>query len=300
LRQRNPEDIVVSLFEVIREQVDLVTIADRHFDPVRSGSSLKCRCPYPEHEDRNPSFYLYPDSRFFCYGCRRHGDVVDLWALVKGLRPGLEAALDLAQEYGIDLPKTSPEARERAEQRREVEAEYLRQAEEHHEALSLHPHVVEWWEGRRFDEGSRRRLLLGAANDGTEAIIPFWNKGRVHGLIRRKLEKEPDHKYLLPKKEEFPLGHRPLFVPGAVKDGMFLVEGFVDAMALSVLGYGVAAVGGTHLNQEQLEELKRLPGPLYVLPDADEEGREAACRWVEQLFPKAHLCPSNYEKEIIE
>jgi DNA primase len=290
----------VSLFEVIREQVVLEAVADRLLDPVRYGSSLKCRCPYPDHEDNNPSFYLYPDSRFFCYGCKRHGDVVDLWALVKGLRPGLEAALDLAQEYGVDLPKTSPEARERAEQRREVEAEYLRQAEEHHEALSLHPHVVEWWEGRRFDEGSRGRLLLGAANDGTEAIIPFWNKGRVHGLIRRKLEKEPDHKYLLPKKEEFPLGHRPLFVPGAVKDGMFLVEGFIDAMALSVLGYGVAAVGGTHLNQEQLEELKRLPGPLYVLPDADEEGREAARRWVEQLFPKARLCPPNYEKEIIE
>lgn len=290
----------MSLFQVIREQVDLVMIADRHLDLLCSGSSLKCRCPYPDHEDNNPSFYLYPDSRFCCYGCRRHGDVVDLWALVKGLRPGLEAAMDLAQEYGVDLPKTSPEARERAEWRREVEAAYLKKAAESHEALSRHPQVVEWWEGRRFDEGSRGRLFLGAAYDGTEAIIPFWNKGRVHGLIRRKLEKKPDHKYLLPKKEEFPLGHRPLFVPGAVKDGMFLVEGFVDAMALSVLGYGVAAVGGTHFNQEQLEELKRLPGPLYVLPDADEEGREAARRWVEQLYPKALLCPPNYEKEIIE
>jgi DNA primase len=292
---------MVSLFEVIREQVDLVTIADRHLDPVRSGSSLKCRCPYPDHEDNNPSFYLYPDSRFFCYGCRRHGDVVDLWALVKGLRPGLEAALDLAQEYSIDLPKTSPEARERAEQRREVEAEYLRQAEEHHEALSLHPHVVEWWDGRGFDEGLRKTFLLGVIDDGAHAVIPYWSRGRVHGLIRRKLEKEPpDDKYLLPRKEKFPLGYRPLFVPSAVKGGMFLVEGYVDALALAALGYGVAAVGGTYPNQGELGEFKRLPGQIYVLPDANEEGREAARRWIKHLYPKARLCPPNYEKEIIE
>jgi DNA primase len=296
-RQRNLEDIVVSLFEVIREQVDLVAVADRHLDLLRSGSSLKGRCPYQDHEDNTPSFYLYPDSRFFCYGCRRHGDVTDLWALVKGLRPGLEAALDLAQEYGVDLPKMSLEARERAEQRREAEAEYLRQAEEHHEALSLHPQVVEWWEGRGFDEGLRETFLLGVIDDGANAVIPYWSRGRAQGLIRRKLDKKPDDKYLLPKKEEFPLGHRPLFVPGAVKDGMFLVEGFVDALALSVLGYGVAAVGGPHPNQEQLEELKRFPGQIYVLPDANEEGREAARRWVEHLFPKTLLCPPNYEKE---
>jgi hypothetical protein len=41
----------VSLFEVIREQVVLEAVADRHLDPVCSGSSLKCRCPYPDHED---------------------------------------------------------------------------------------------------------------------------------------------------------------------------------------------------------------------------------------------------------
>jgi hypothetical protein len=52
---RTPEGRGVSLFEVIREQVVLEAIADRHLDPVRSGSSLKCRCPCPDHEDKNPT-----------------------------------------------------------------------------------------------------------------------------------------------------------------------------------------------------------------------------------------------------
>jgi DNA primase len=94
------------------------------------------------------------------------------------------------------------------------------------------------------------------------------------------------------------LGYRPLFVPSAVKGGMFLVEGYVDALALAALGYGVAAVGGTHTNQEQMEDLRRLPGPLYVLPDADEEGRKAARRLVDQLYPKTMLCPPEYERKV--
>ena len=131
--------------------------------------------------------------------------MTDLWAAVKGLRPGMEAALDLAREFGVDLPTVSAEAKEKAERRRQLEAEYLRQAEEHHEALSQHPSVVEWWEGRGFYEGLREKFLLGVTDDGARAAtIPFWNRGRVHGIVRRKLEKEPDRKYLLPKKEEFP------------------------------------------------------------------------------------------------
>jgi DNA primase len=283
----------VNPFEELREQVGLAELASCYTDLNPSGRALVGRCPYPNHEDTNPSFHVYPEGRFFCYGCRWHGDVTDLWAAVKGLRPGTEAALDLAREYSVDLPTVSAEAKEKVERRRQQEAEYLKQAEEYHEALLRYPSVVEWWEGRGFDEGLREKFLLGVAGAGAEATIPFWNRGRVHGIVRRKLEGEP--KYVLPKKEDLPAGYRPLFVPGRVREGMFLVEGYVDALALSALGYGVAAVGGTYLNQKQLEELKRLPGQIYVLPDADEEGRKAARRWVEELYPKAMLCPPEYE-----
>jgi DNA primase len=224
-----------------------------------------------------------------------HGDVTDLWAAVKGLRPGMQAALDLAKEYGVDLPTASAEAKEEAERRRNLEADYLARAQEHHEALSLHPRVVGWWEGRGFDEGLQEKFLLGVTDDGHAATIPFWNRGRVHGIVRRKLEGEP--KYILPKKEELPSGHRPLFVPGTVKGETLLVEGYVDALALAALGYGVVALGGTHPNREQLQELRRLPGQIYVLPDADEEGRKAARRLVEDLYPKAMLCPPEYERK---
>jgi DNA primase len=285
----------VSIFEELREQVDLAELAGRYTDLKPSERASVGCCPHPEHDDTNPSFHVYPEGRFFCYGCRWRGDVTDLWAAVKGLKPGMEAGLDLAREFGVDLPTVSSEAKEKAERRRQQEAKYLKQAEEYHEALLRYPSVTNWWEGRGFYEGLREKFLLGVSDDGHAATIPFWNRGRVHGIVRRKLEGEP--KYVLPKKEDFPVGHRPLFVPGPVKGETLLVEGYVDALALAALGYGVAAVGGTHANQQQMEELRRLSDRIYVLPDADEEGRKAARRWVEELYPKAMLCPPEYDRK---
>jgi Toprim-like len=169
---------------------------------------------------------------------------------------------------------------------------------EAHERLARHPEVGEWWERRAFDEELCKRFMLGASEDGTAAAIPFWHRGRVHGLIRRKLEGEP--KYVLPKSEEFPYGHRPLFIPGSAREGVVLVEGYVDALALAALGMDAAAIGGTGISTHQRDELWELPGPIYIMPDDDEEGEKAARRWVEDLYPKALLCPPNYEREIIE
>ncbi len=205
----------MSIFEVIREQVDMVAVADRHLDLARSGNAMKGGCPHPDHADENPSFYVYPDGRFFCHGCRRHGDVVDLWALIKRIKPGIEAALDLASEYEIALPDVDPDLRRKSEAQRTAEDVYAARAGEAHGRLSEHPDVLQWWKRRGFDEELRERFLLGVSEDGAEAIIPFWYRGRVHGLIRRKLQGEP--KYVLPKAEEFPHGRRPLFFTGAAR-----------------------------------------------------------------------------------
>lgn len=39
------------------------------------GRALMGRCPF--HEDREPSFAVYPDTQsFYCFGCKQHGDVI--------------------------------------------------------------------------------------------------------------------------------------------------------------------------------------------------------------------------------
>lgn len=36
-----------------------------------SGRRLSLRCPF--HSDRTPSFSLYPDGSYYCFGCSAHG-----------------------------------------------------------------------------------------------------------------------------------------------------------------------------------------------------------------------------------
>src|ERR1044072_3050866 len=98
----------MSLFEVIQDQINLSDVARRFTDLKVSGARLLGCCPLPNHNDSNPSFNVYPDGRWYCFGCNEHGDVVDLWAAVKGLQP-MEAALNLAQEYGVELPGHDPD-----------------------------------------------------------------------------------------------------------------------------------------------------------------------------------------------
>jgi DNA primase len=185
------------MFEVLRDRVGLDQI-------VSATGSNKVRCVAPDHHDEDPSMHLY-DDHTHCFACGFHGDVTDVWAAIHGFDKPLEAALDLAGEFGIELPQASPEARQKARERRAKEDLYLQLAMACHGALSSrHPRVTQWWEARGFGLELRERFLLGTNKDGTAAVIPFWHRGRVQGLIRRKLEGEP--KYLYPKAEEFPGG----------------------------------------------------------------------------------------------
>ncbi len=282
----------MSVFETLRERVDLAELAGRYPDMNRSGRAFKGRCPSPEHPDRGPSFYVFPDERFFCFGCRWRGDATDFWAKMHGIDRPMEAALDLAREYDVDLPEQDPDAASKAEERRKHEAGCAREAEGRHEELERHPHVRAWWRSRGFDEGLQERYFLGASADGSAATIPYWYRGRVQGIIERRLEGEP--KYLLPNAEDLPDGRKPLFVPGRVRSGTIIVEGFVDGLALDALGESVVAVGGTDPNEAQLRELKRLPGELYILFDADEAGEKAARELARKLYPKGRVCPARY------
>jgi DNA primase len=280
----------VSAFDILREQITLDRI-------VSANGSGKAHCVAPGHQDNGPSMHVY-DDHVHCFSCGFHGDVTDVWTAMHGFGLPIEAALDLARQFGVELPKVELETRQKAQNRREKEDLYLRQAHACHRALEKHPRVRQWWEGRGFGEELPERFLLGTTKDGTAAVVPFWYRGRVQGLIRRKLEGEP--KYLYPKVQEFAGDYRPLFVPGSLWGEVFLVEGIVDALAIAALGESAIAVGGTNISVPQMRELKKIRGPLYILPDGDEEGRKAAMEWVRRLYPKALLCPPTYGEEEVD
>jgi DNA primase len=77
------------------------------------------RCPLPDHEDKTPSFTINPEKNlWFCHGCVRGGDVVDLarfaWAYEK--HEVTMAAANLLHEFGHPIPER-PESLHRKQAR---------------------------------------------------------------------------------------------------------------------------------------------------------------------------------------
>ncbi|MCA1731590.1 MAG: toprim domain-containing protein, partial [Actinobacteria bacterium] len=258
----------MSAFELLRDRISIREVVERCTEVEGS----KACCVSGHHPDNRPSMHLYSDH-VHCFSCGFHGDVVDVWGAQRSMRSSMEAALDLAREFNVKLPEMSEEGRQKAEEYREKARNYLRLARVCHAALQKHEAVRGWWEGRGFGADLQERFLLGVNKDGTQAVIPFWNRGRVQGLIRRKLDGEP--KYLYPSTEEFIDGYRPLFVPDSARGEVFVVEGIVDALAIVAAGRAAVAVGGINISEAQMQDLQRLlpkNARLFVLPDDDESG----------------------------
>lgn len=68
----------------------------------RSGKNWKSLCPF--HEEKTPSFTVFPDGKWRCFGaCDRRGDILDLIALYFGLPDFADQVALLADHYGRGL-----------------------------------------------------------------------------------------------------------------------------------------------------------------------------------------------------
>lgn len=70
----------------------------------------------------------------------------------------------------------------------------------------------------------------------------------------------------------------------SAKDGLILVEGYMDAVSLHVYGFPNAVAGlGTALTDGQASLLKRYSSTIYVCYDSDEAGQKAADKAIDVL-----------------
>jgi len=92
---------------VVKAAVPVIDVADllcgpgglRHVNTHWMG-----RCPLPDHEDKTPSFVIYPSNNsWWCFGCSRGSDVLDLYQFAHGYSEKMEALVGLAHERGVEL-----------------------------------------------------------------------------------------------------------------------------------------------------------------------------------------------------
>jgi DNA primase len=153
--------------EAVREAVPVEDVARRYTDlePLGGKAWFTGRCPLADHEDRTPSFYIYPGEvggRWWCYGCSRGGDVVDLEFFCGDYGELWEAMVPLAVDYGVELPER-PRSWHRKQERQQLIRNGIAAAKIHAARRRLY---------RRFFEPVI--LATGDAEDRAHDAQLFW------------------------------------------------------------------------------------------------------------------------------
>jgi DNA primase len=86
----------------IRDRIDIAELVQPYVpDLKRTGRSYKGRCPF--HQEKTPSFVVFPDSQnFHCFGCGKGGDLFTFHMLIEGVE-FREALRELAARAGVEL-----------------------------------------------------------------------------------------------------------------------------------------------------------------------------------------------------
>lgn len=89
--------------ETIRETSNIVEVASEFTALKRQGARFSGLCPYPDHQEKTPSFSVTPEQGFYyCFGCQRGGDAIKLVTDLKSLS-FTEAVSYLAERSGTEL-----------------------------------------------------------------------------------------------------------------------------------------------------------------------------------------------------
>ncbi|MBQ1466703.1 MAG: DNA primase [Eubacteriaceae bacterium] len=56
---------------------DIIRIVSRHTTLTRKGQRYWGLCPFPDHNEKTPSFSVKPEGFYYCFGCEKGGNVVN-------------------------------------------------------------------------------------------------------------------------------------------------------------------------------------------------------------------------------
>ena len=87
----------------LQERVDIEEVISSHITLRRRGKTLVGLCPF--HNEKTPSFTVYPDTNsFYCFGCGAGGDVISFIRRIDNL-DYVEAVKTVAQMAGMSMPE---------------------------------------------------------------------------------------------------------------------------------------------------------------------------------------------------
>lgn len=88
-----------NLVAEIKSRISCLDFVARYVKLRRVGNRFSAKCPFPDHDDKTPSFSVTP-IWYKCFGCGRGGDVIDFAQKYLGISFSESVKL-LATEAGI-------------------------------------------------------------------------------------------------------------------------------------------------------------------------------------------------------
>lgn len=267
----------------------------------RTGKRVVIRCPFADHEDRHPSFVIYQNRRFCCFGCHRSGDVFTLVQELTGWN-FLRTVRTIARLSGIN-PATMVQDRMKNDRLLDRQSHlYNRQLANCSKTVSLYLAKRGFSVSQLVIQGigfassalhthSYESLEKNSAPFSSSGYIVFplvCVSGHTEAFLTRTVGTGMP-KYRLNQYLE----RRPLFygAPEAWKaitaaGRTILVEGPFDALAFVVSGEkAVLAECGCYLSEAAIALLKRQRVQcVYLCLDNDPAGRIAERRQVLELM----------------
>jgi DNA primase len=317
----NPGRIPQGFIDDLLARTDLVALVAERVTLKKAGRDFTGRCPF--HEERTPSFTVSPSKQFYhCFGCGAHGSAIGfLMAYDRSSFP--EAVEALATRLGLEMPD---HAASDADPLRSAALSLTEEVAGVYEAaLAASDPARRYLDERGILPETARRFRLGYAPAGSPLLTRWRNDGervkllKLLGLVSERTDRFHDRlmfpirnlrgevigfggrtlvqetpKYL--NSPESLLFHKGWELYGWYEarqspgrpDRLILVEGYLDAMALSQAGFPeTVATLGTSLTTDQLQKMIRYIPEVIFCFDGDAAGRRASYRALELVLPLA-------------
>ncbi len=188
--------------EEIRTQIRVSEVVGKRLRLVKKGREFLGICPF--HNDTKPSMAVVDEKNFYhCFACGAHGDIITFTMEVEGLSFP-EAVEKLAGIAGLEVPRQTPEAREREVVRKTL-GDAMEAACRFYEEVLWSPEGragLDYFRGRGLSEQTIRRFRLGYATEHRTALRQAMSLKGIEsamlleaGLIRKPEDRDQTYDY---------------------------------------------------------------------------------------------------------
>ena len=226
------------------------------------GGVKKCCCPF--HREKSPSFVLYRDGHFHCFGCSAHGDIIG-YVMRRDSIPYREAL------ERLNISKPAPFRPVRS-----VDTQLL----VHGDAM-----IARWIRGTRGLMLAGLAEQLGVSIHGLKALLACWAeeykawafpmRNRFKQIVGIRLRRNNGEKFSVRG------GHEGLFIPiGDMGTRLFIVEGPTDCAA--GVSMGLWCIGRPNCTGAVTETVRYIrntkPEHVVIVSDNDTPGLNGSDR----------------------